>query len=146
MLNKRKFKICILLAKFCVYSLYIVMLIGGCGGGGDGNGDEPDMMDPTPTPVPTPSPTPVPTTGAIQGKVTSPTGNPLNAVHVRAVNLSDGTQLSAFSGIGSTGSNNKLSNLSGTNTKLIIQNGIFLIENVPAGNYRVLIEKMEILQ
>ena len=84
---------------------------------------------------------PVAGMGAIRGMVTSPSGIPLNAVHVRAVNLSNNSQLSAFSGIGST-SNTKLSN-SKNNNKFIIQNGIYLIEGVPPGNYRVLIEKMD---
>jgi len=94
-----------LIAAFC---FIIAILIVGCGGGGDGDVSPPD------------DPTPVTGTGAIQGRVTSSDGSLLNSVHVRAVNLSDNNQLSAFSGIGSTGSNNKLSNLSGTNTKLII--------------------------
>jgi len=84
---------------------------------------------------------PVAGMGAIRGMVTTPSGIPLNAVHVRAVNLSNNSQLSAFSGIGST-SNTKLSNIK-NNNKFIIQNGIYLIEGVPPGNYRVLIEKMD---
>ena len=73
--------------------------------------------------------------------VTSSDGSPLNAVHVRAVNLSNNIQLSAFSGIGSA-VNAKLLN-TGTNSKLIVQNGLYVIEGVPAGTYRVLIEKMD---
>lgn len=68
-------------------------------------------------------------TGIIRGSVNSSSGVPLNAVHVRAVNLSDSDiQVAAFSGITSD---------------LRIQNGFFEITNLPPGQYRVLIEKMD---
>ncbi len=105
----------------------IVILIIGCGGGGDGDGNG--------------NGEPVISTGSISGMVTSSDGSPLNAVHVRAVNLSNNMQLSACSGIGST-VNAKLLN-TGTNSKLIVQNGLYVIEGVPTGTYRVLIEKMD---
>jgi hypothetical protein len=89
--------------------------IGACGGSGDENGDS--------------FPGPIAGTGIIQGRVVSSDGSPVNAVHVRAVNTSNSDiQLSAFSGIG---------------PGLTIQNGVFTIDGVPAGNYRVLIEKLD---
>jgi len=112
--------------------IVILIIIIGCGGGGgseNGNGNGNGNGEP------------VISTGSISGMVTSSDGSPLNAVHVRAVNLSNNIQLSAFSGIGST-VNAKLLN-TGTNSKLIVQNGLYVIEGVPAGTYRVLIEKMD---
>jgi hypothetical protein len=67
--------------------------------------------------------------GAIRGSVTSPTGIPLNGVHVRAINI-DNTDL-------------QMSSFSGIDCDLILLDGEFCIQNVPAGTYRVLIEKMD---
>lgn len=67
--------------------------------------------------------------GTIRGSVNSSNGTPLNAVHVRAVNLSDSDlQVGTFSGITS---------------RLTIQNGFFEISGLPPGSYKVLIEKMD---
>lgn len=113
MLISQKFRLLILLGTFYVIAF---ACISGCGGGsGDENGDS--------------TPGPVTGTGSIQGRVVSSNGAPLNAVHVRAVNVSNSNiQLSAFSGIG---------------PGLTFQNGVFIIDGVPAGNYRVLIEKLD---
>jgi len=153
MLIKSEFKYYILLFKLCFVIAFIAFgTIGGCGGGDDpdipppvvgdddddvvGDDDDDVVGDDDDDIVP-----PVVGMGAIRGKVTSPDGTPLNAVHVRAVNTSNNNQLSAFSGIIET-SNTKISNTK-DNNKLTFPSGIFLIENVPAGNYRVLIEKMD---
>jgi len=153
MLIKSEFKYYILLFKLCFVIAFIAFgTIGGCGGGDDpdipppvvgdddddvvGDDDDDVVGDDDDDIVP-----PVGGMGAIRGKVTSPDGTPLNAVHVRAVNTSNNNQLSAFSGIIET-SNTKISNTK-DNNKLTFPSGIFLIENVPTGNYRVLIEKMD---
>jgi len=150
MLIKSEFKYYILLFKLCFVIAFIAFgTIGGCGGGdnktdipppvvGDDDDDivPPVVGDDDDDIVP-----PVVSMGAIRGSVTSPSGIPLNAVHVRAVNTSNNNQLGAFSGIIDT-SNTKISNTK-DNNKLTFPGGIFLIENVPAGNYRVLIEKMD---
>jgi len=153
MLIKSEFKYYILLFKLCFVIAFIVFgTIGGCGGGdnktidpdipppvvGDNDDDivPPVVGDDDDDIVP-----PVVGMGAIRGSVTSPSGIPLNAVHVRAVNTSNNNQLSAFSGINNTG-NPRLINTK-DNNRLTFQSGIFLIENVPPGNYRVLIEKMD---
>ena len=68
-------------------------------------------------------------TGEIRGSVVSSTGTPLNGVHVRAVNIDDTSiQIASFSGIG---------------TNLSLVDGAFSIQNVPPGDYRVLIEEMD---
>jgi len=114
MLSDKKFKFFATLTTFCIITL---ALISGCGGGGDGDGNDES------------TPTPIIGTGSIQGTVRSSSGTPLNAIHVRAVNISDDNiQLSAFSGIG---------------PNLTFQNGVFRIDGVPAGDYRVLIEKLD---
>lgn len=80
------------------------------------------------------SPTPTPPAGAngkgaIQGMVTSSNGIPLNAIHVRAVNVSNtDIQISSFSGIGDN---------------LTFDDGVFYIGGVPPGDYRVLIERLD---
>ena len=67
--------------------------------------------------------------GAIQGTVTSSQGFPLDGVNVRAVNVDNtNVQISAFSGVG---------------PNLTFRDGEFRIDGVPAGNYRILIEKLD---
>ncbi len=67
--------------------------------------------------------------GHITGMVMSSDSNPLNGVHVRVVNADNpNIQLSSFSGI---------------DAKLMIVPGVFSIQNIPPGNYRVLIEKLD---
>jgi hypothetical protein len=91
---------------------------GSNGSGGDGSNPGPDMNPSDPL-----------FDGAIQGTVTSSQGFPLNGVHVRAVNVDDtNIQISAFSGIG---------------PNLTFRDGEFRIDGVPAGNYRILIEKLD---
>ena len=99
---------------------------GGDGGGTGGSGPPPSGDDDDDV---SPPPPPSGGFGRISGSVVSSTGTPLNGVHVRAVNVDDSDiQISTFSGIG---------------TNLVLSDGDFSIENVPAGNYRVLIEKMD---
>ena len=86
--------------------------------GGNGSNPPPDM-----------NPTEPLFDGAIQGTVTTSQGFPLNGVHVRAVNVNNtNIQISAFSGIG---------------PNLTFRDGVFRIDGVPAGNYRILIEKLD---
>lgn len=96
---------------------------GGSGGGGGTPGDDDDdvvMDDPTP---------PIAGTGIIRGMVQSSVGIDLNGVHVRAVNVDNpNLQISSFSGI---------------DCDLVFLDGEFCIQNVPAGTYRVLIEKFD---
>lgn len=68
-------------------------------------------------------------TGMLRGTVTSSSGSPLNAVHVRAVSVSD--------------SNLQISTFSGVTSDLRIRDGFFEITGLPPGNYVVLIEKMD---
>ena len=59
----------------------------------------------------------------------SSSGSPLNGVHVRAVNVSNtDIQVGAFSGIDSG---------------FTLRNGVYFIDGLPAGNYRVLIERID---
>jgi hypothetical protein len=91
-------------------------------------------MTPEPSPTPTPNPVDNPPTqsssfGAIRGTVTTSGGSPLNAVHVRAVNVTNnGIQIGAFSGIDSG---------------LTLSDGAYFIQGLPPGKYRVLIEKID---
>lgn len=103
-----------------VYILALVSMVA-CGGGddsgqnggGNGNGDGPGTQN----------------TGTLRGSVTSSSGSPLNAVHVRAVSVSDrNLQISTFSGVTSN---------------LRIQDGFFEITGLPPGDYVVLIEKLD---
>ena len=120
MLYQTKFKLSIIPLLFLAI---IFILSVSCDGGSDesgGNGSNPgpDMNLTEPL-----------FDGAIQGTVTSSQGFPLNGVHVRAVNVDNtNIQISAFSGIG---------------PNLTLQNGEFRIDGVPAGNYRILIEKLD---
>ena len=97
MLIKSEFKYYILLFKLCFVIAFIVFgTIGGCGGG-DSKTMDPDIPPPVvgddddddivPPPVVGDDDDdivpPVAGMGAIRGKVTSPDGTPLNAVHVR---------------------------------------------------------------
>ena len=97
---------------------------GGSGGGGGTPGDDDDddmiMDDPTP---------PIAGTGIIRGMVQSSGGTDLNGVHVRAVNV-DNTNL-------------QISSFSGIDCDLVLLDGEFCIQNVPAGTYRVLIERLD---
>jgi len=95
--------------------------IGGGGGGTTGDDDDDVVMD-DPTP-------PITGTGIIRGMVQSSTGSDLNGVHVRAVNV-DNTNL-------------QISSFSGIDCDLILLDGEFCIQNVPAGTYRVLIERLD---
>lgn len=93
-----------------------------CGGNGDGNNDGQNNGGDNGGNAAT-------ELGTIRGSVNSSTGIPLNAVHVRAVNMSDhNIQLSTFSGI---------------TRDFRIQNGFFEITSLPPGPYKVLIEKMD---
>lgn len=93
---------------------------------------------PTPTPSPTPPLNPTPTAkpppqsssfGSIRGTVITSTGSALNAVHVRAINVEDNDiQIGSFSGI---------------DTGPIIKNGAFMLQGVPPGRYRILIERID---
>lgn len=67
--------------------------------------------------------------GAVRGTITSSRGQPLNAVHVRAVNISN--------------SNIQIGTFSGITSDLRIQDGFFEIDDLPAGQYKILIEKMD---
>lgn len=102
-----------------IFTIASVSCDGGSdGSGGNGSNQDSDMnsMDPL-------------FDGAIQGTVTSSQGFPLNGVHVRAVEVDNtNIQISAFSGIGSN---------------LTLREGEFRIDGVPAGNYRILIEKLD---
>lgn len=120
MCNKRIFSLIVALFFISIFS------IGGCGGGGGGNdGDDSDGMEqPTPPPV-----APADGFGSIRGSVESSNGSPLNAVHVRAVNVNNpDIQISNFSGISPT---------------LTIIDGFFQIDRIPPGNYKVLIERLD---
>ena len=95
---------------------------GGGGGGGTAGDDDDDVVMDDPTP-------PAEGTGIIRGMVQSSTGADLNGVHVRAVNVDNtNIQISSFSGI---------------DCDLILLDGEFCIQNVPAGTYRVLIERLD---
>ena len=106
-------------------------IVGGCGGDNtrEVNPDEPTppANEPPPPPVnPTP---PQAGTGEIRGTVVSSSGGPLNGVHVRAVDINNtNVQISSFSGIDSN---------------LVFVDGAFSIQNVPAGSYRILIERLD---
>lgn len=112
-----------------IFTLILVSIfsIGGCGGGGGGDDDDNDsdsMEQPTPPPV-----SPTDDFGSIRGSVESSSGFPLNAVHVRAVNVNNpDVQISNFSGISPT---------------LTIIDGFFQIDRIPPGDYRVLIENLD---
>lgn len=95
--------------------------LGGGGGGTTGDDDDDVVMD-DPTP-------PITGTGIIRGTVVSSGSTPLNGVHVRAVNI-DNTNL-------------QISSFSGIDCDLILLDGEFCIQNVPAGTYRVLIERLD---
>lgn len=95
--------------------------IGGGGGGTTGDDDDDVVMD-DPTP-------PAEGTGIIRGMVVSSGSTPLNGVHVRAVNV-DNTNL-------------QISSFSGIDCDLVLLDGEFCIQNVPAGTYRVLIERLD---
>lgn len=90
----------------------------------DGGGGSEDGSNPPPG-----NGTTLPGTGAIQGAVNSSNGFPLNAVHVRAVNTNNhNLQISAFSGIG---------------PNLTFQDGVYRVDGLPPGNYKVLIDKLD---
>ncbi len=94
-------------------------LMGGCGGGDDDGGGE----DGTPPPPPTQK------EGIIKGLVTTSSGVPLNGVHVRAVSADDtDIQISTFSGI---------------DVNFTVADGVFAIQNVPPGNYKIVVERMD---
>lgn len=101
----------------------VIIVLGSCDGGGEESGEDgsnsgPDMNLIEPL-----------FRGAIQGTVTSAAGFRLNGVHVRAVRVDDtNIQISAFSGIG---------------PNLTFRDGEFRIDGVPAGNYRILIERLD---
>ena len=95
--------------------------VGGGGGGTTGDDDDDVVMD-DPTP-------PAEGTGIIRGMVVSSGSTPLNGVHVRAVNV-DNTNL-------------QISSFSGIDCDLVLLDGEFCIQNVPAGTYRVLIERLD---
>jgi hypothetical protein len=104
---------------FAMISILYFSCDGGSdGSGGNGSNPGPDMSLPAPL-----------LGGAIQGTVTSSQGIPLNGVHVRAVKVDNpNIQISAFSGIG---------------PNLTFRDGEFRIDGVPAGNYRILVEKLD---
>ena len=120
--------------KFLISIIFIVFLsfsiVGGCGGGGgddddgggngNGNGGNPPPINPVP---------PSSGTGNITGMVRSSSGATLNGVHVRAVNV-DNTNI-------------QIGTFSGLDSNFNVVNGFFSINNIPSGNYRVLIEKMD---
>ncbi|MGH7885943.1 MAG: carboxypeptidase-like regulatory domain-containing protein [Thermodesulfobacteriota bacterium] len=113
-------KIYSLLAAFLfITSLYIIACDGGGDEGDNGEVEEPGLSPPAPTA----------NFGSIRGRVRSANGSPLNAVHVRAVNINNtDIQISSFSGIASNRT---------------IVNGLFQIDRIPPGNYRVLIERLD---
>lgn len=118
MSSKRLFSLVLALFFICVFS------IGGCGGSGGNDDSDNGMEQPTPPPV-----SPTDDFGSIRGFVESANGSPLNAVHVRAVNINNpDIQVSNFSGISPT---------------LTIIDGFFQIDRVPPGNYKVLIERLD---
>ena len=87
---------------------------------GDDDDDDDDFVDDKPL---------LTGTGEIRGSVVSSSGTPLNAVHVRAININDtDLQMSSFSGIDSD---------------LDLEDGAFSIQNLPPGTYRVVIEKLD---
>lgn len=95
---------------------------GGGGGGTPGDDDDDDVVMDDPTP-------PIAGTGIIRGMVQSSGGTDLNGVHVRAVNVDNpNLQISSFSGI---------------DCDLVLLDGEFCIQNVPAGTYRILIERLD---
>ena len=99
---------------------------GGSGGGGGGTPGDDDDDDDTVMDDPNPPDT---GTGVIRGTVVSSTATNLNGVHVRAVNVDNtNVQISSFSGI---------------DCGLVLSDGVFCIENVPPGTYRVLIERLD---
>jgi len=101
---------------------------GGGGGGGTAGDDDDDVVIGDVDTPDNPNP-PETGTGEIRGSVVSSSFAPLNAVHVRAVNVDDqNIQISAFSGIG---------------CNLSLMNGEFCIQNIPPGTYRILIEKLD---
>ena len=102
----------------------IVFSFYSCGGGGgddDNNGDDNPQQPPISAPFAE--------FGSIRGSVEDASGQPLNAVHVRAVNI--------------TNTNIQISSFSGVTTNKSIVNGFFQIDRLPPGNYRVLIEKLD---
>ena len=107
-----------------IFTLLItVLFLYSCGGGGDDDNNGND------NPQQPPASAPFAQFGSIRGSVESAGGQPLNAVHVRAVNLSNNNiQISVFSGI--------------TTSKSILD-GFFQIDRLPPGNYRVLIENLD---
>jgi|GEM_PF-4520937 len=114
-----------LICKFILSGLLLTMFVvlvscGGGGGGGDNtdNGGNDGGGNNTGSEF-----------GAVRGTVTSSQGQPLNAVHVRAVNLAD--------------SNIQIGSFSGITSDLRIQNGFFEIDGLPPGRYKILIEKMD---
>jgi len=112
---------------FSIFLALATLIMVACGGGNDSSTRQSNPSPPPPSPTATP-----PSTngvGSIQGMVISSARTPLNAVHIRAVKV-DGPniQLGAFSGIG---------------PNLTFQDGVLRIDEVPAGNYRILIEKLD---
>ncbi len=127
-------------------------IISGCGGGGGGsdNGDEEGTTESGDTDGGGSETgdtdggddgTTSEMTGSISGTIFSASGAPLDAIHVRIVNINDtGIQLGTFSGLGSDVSFAKQSG----NSKLILDDiGVYQIDNIPPGSYKVLIEKMD---
>ena len=120
--------------------LISLSVVGGCGGGSDNrevkpdpppvSGDDGDSGDSDgSTDDDNDGNTPESGNGTIRGTVMSSSGELLNGVHVRAVDVDDtDQQISAFSGIDSD---------------IFFADGVFSIQNVPPGSYRILIEKMD---
>lgn len=105
-----------------LFLVAIFVLASSCDGGGESDSD--NVNPPPETGVRPPL-----FGGAIQGRVTSSAGSPLNGVHVRVVKVDNtNIQVSAFSGIGSD---------------LDLRDGEFRIDGLPSGAYRVLIERLD---
>ena len=93
------------------FLILIITLVNTCGGDDDSDSNDSSKGN------------------VFRGTVTSSDGSPLNAVHVRAVNVSDtNIQIAAFSGLG---------------PDFTVVDGVFIIEFVPDGTYLLLIEKMD---
>lgn len=127
-------------------------IISGCGGGGSddddsggtestGTTDGGTTSDPTTTGGTTGDDSSSEETGSISGIITSAEGIPLDSIHVRAVKISDpGIQIGTFSGLGSDLTFSR----SSADSKLILDDiGVYRIDHLPQGSYKVLIEKMD---
>lgn len=118
-MNIRKYS-----TKVITFILITSFLLVSCGGGGGSDNNDNGNGDPGLPPT-----APTQNFGSIRGSVESAGGTPLNAVHVRAVNINN--------------TNIQISSFSGVSPNMMIVDGFFQIDRLPPGNYRVLIERLD---